>query len=41
MSSLLTLKASAFLAKIDNRPIVLPFEGLHWARCAGQHIGTG
>jgi hypothetical protein len=31
MSSLLTLTTSAFLAKLDNHPIVLHFEGLHYA----------
>lgn len=30
MSSLLTLTASAFLAKLDGRTIILHFEGLHY-----------
>jgi len=30
MSSLLTLSASAFLARIDSKSIILHFEGLHY-----------
>lgn len=30
MSSLLTLTASAFLARLDARTIILHFEGLHY-----------
>ena len=43
MSSLLTLTASAFLAKLDNCPIVLHFEGLHYAgdEVVPPHIAKG